>query len=251
MSRPHFAFSLDLATAVAAADWVQESTPEREDLKLEVLRRVDAACPRDAVIASSTSGILPSLLQTACGHPERVLVGHPFNPVHILPLVEVVGGEHTSTEVIVHAMAFYAALGKKPLRCRVEAPGFITNRLQEALYREAFHLVNDGLATTAELDAAIVDGPGLRWALLGPSMVYLLQGGRGGMLHALSQFSPEQVDDWAHIHYPELTDELIEALDAQTHEQAEGRSLAEWEALRDEFLIRCIQLRNELTGLTS
>ena len=245
---PQLAFSTELETAVAEADWVQESVPDVDELKLEVLRQVDGACPPQAIIASSTSGILPTLLQSVCTHPERVLVGHPFNPVHILPLIEVVGGERTSPEVVERAIAFYTALGKKPLRCRVEAPGFIANRLQEALYREAFHLVNDGIATTAELDASVFDGMGLRWALLGPSMIYLLQGGRGGMAHALRQFNPEHVDDWAHIHYPALTDELVDTLDTQTAEQAAGRSLAEWEALRDEFLIRLIQLRDEITG---
>ena len=244
---PGLVFTPDLETAVADADWVQESVPDIEALKLEVLRRIDAACPPQAVIASSTSGILPTLLQSVCAHPERVLVGHPFNPVHLLPLVEVVGGEQTSAQVIESAMTFYESLGKKPLHCRVEAPGFIANRLQEAIYREAFHLVNDGIATTAELDASIFDGPGLRWALFGPAMVYLLQGGRGGMEHAIRQFNPDHVDDWAHIHYPELTDELINALHVQTKEQAEGRSLAEWEALRDEFLIRVLQLRDEIT----
>lgn len=245
---PRPAFETRLEAAVAGADWVQESAPEREDVKFEVLRAIDAACPPPTVIASSTSGILPSVLQTACAHPERMLVGHPFNPVHILPLLEVVGGRNTAPETIARALAFYTALGKKPLHCRTEAPGFIANRLQEAMYREAFHMVNDGVATTAEIDAAIVDGPGLRWALFGPLMVYLLQGGRGGMLHALRHFSPEQVDDWAHIHYPLLSDELIEALDAQTRMQAEGRSLAGWEALRDEFLIRLIRLREDAAG---
>lgn len=245
---PSPAFTPNLEIAVAHADWVQESVPDIEDLKLEVLRRIDAACPAPAVIASSTSGILPTLLQSVCAHPERLLVGHPFNPVHLLPLVEVVGGERTAPQVLDAAMAFYEALGKKPLLCRVEAPGFIANRLQEAIYREAFHLVNDGIATTAELDASIFDGPGLRWALFGPAMIYLLQGERGGMEHAIRQFNPDHVDDWAHIHYPELTDELINALDVQTKKQAEGRSLAEWETLRDEFLIRVLQLRAEVTG---
>lgn len=245
---PRLAFNPDLEAAVANADWVQESVPDVEQLKLDVLRCVDAACPPQAIIASSTSTFLPTLLQGACAHPARFVVGHPFNPVHILPLVEVLGGEQTSPEIVAHAMDFYAAIGKKPLHCRVEAPGFISNRLQEALYREVFHLVNDGIATTAELDTAIIDGPGLRWALFGPSMIYMLQGGRGGFLYALEQFDPAVVADCSHNYYPEVTLELKQALDEQTREQAHGRSLEEWEALRDEFLIRLIQLRSEVTG---
>jgi carnitine 3-dehydrogenase len=245
---PRIPFDSDLERAVSSADWVQESVPDFEELKLEVLVRIDAAGPASAVIASSTSGILPTVLQSACARPERVIVGHPFNPAHIMPLVEVVAGEKTSPETVARAMRFYAAIGKKPLHCRVEAPGFIGNRLQEAIWREMFHLVNDGIATTGELDAAIVDGPGLRWALLGPAMIYMMQGGQGGFAYALEQFAPEIVADCSHNYYPELTPELKQALDGQTRQQLGERSLEQWEALRDEFLVRLIQLREELAG---
>lgn len=152
-------FTPDLEQAVATAEFVQENVPDDEQLKAKVIAAVDAAAPPETVIASSTSGILPTLLQRDCAHPERVLVGHPFNPVHILPLVEVVAGERTSSTAVDWAMAFYRRLGKRPLRVRREAPGFVANRMQEAIWREMFHLVSDGLATTAELDAAIADGP--------------------------------------------------------------------------------------------
>ena len=242
---PHVRFEPDVARAVAGADWVQESVPDIEELKVDVVRRIDAACPASAVIASSTSAILPTVLQSRCACPQRVLVGHPFNPAHLVPLVEVVAGRETSPATVDRAMRFYAAIGKRPLHCRVEAPGFIANRLQEAMWREMFHLVNDGIATTGELDAAITDGPGLRWALYGPAMIYLLQGGPGGLGHALEQFAPELVAECSHNYYPTITPALRAALDSQTREQAKGRTLAQWEALRDEFLVRLIRLRSE------
>jgi carnitine 3-dehydrogenase len=245
---PPVGFDPDLERAVASADWVQESVPESEALKLDVIGRIDAAAPAAAVIASSTSGILPSVLQSGCVRPERVLVGHPFNPAHIMPLVEVVAGASTSPETVARAMRFYTAIGKRPLHCRVEAPGFIANRLQEAIWREMFHLVNDGIATTGELDAAIADGPGLRWALLGPAMTYMLQGGDGGFAYALEQFTPEVVADCSHNFYPALTPELKQALDEQTRQQLGERSIEELEALRDEFLVRLIRLKDGLAG---
>lgn len=243
---PRVRFDPDLERAVAAADWVQESVPDFEALKLEVIGRIDAATPAAAVIASSTSGILPSVLQATCKRPARVLVGHPFNPAHIMPLVEVVAGAETAPETVELAMRFYRAMGKRPLHCRVEAPGFIANRLQEAVWREMFHPVNDGIATTAEIDAAVGDGPGLRWALLGPAMVYLLQGGGGGFAYALEQFAPELVADCSHNSYPELTPALRQALDEQTREQLGERSVGQLEALRDEFLVRLLLLKDGL-----
>ena len=245
---PPVRFDPDLERAVASADWVQESVPDVEELKVRVIARTDAAAPAPAVIASSTSGILPTVLQSRCIRPERVIVGHPFNPAHIVPLVEVVAGQATSGDTVARAMRFYAALGKRPLHCRVEAPGFIGNRLQEAVWREMFHLVNDGIATTGELDAAVTDGPGLRWALLGPAMIYMMQGGPGGFAYALEQFAPELVADCSHNYYPEVTPGLKRALDDQTRQQSAGRSLQQWEALRDEFLVRLIRLRRELAG---
>jgi carnitine 3-dehydrogenase len=241
-------FEAELERAVAVADWVQESTPDFPEQKAALIRRVAAATPGATVIASSTSGILPSMLQAGCAHPERVLVGHPFNPAHIVPLVEVVAGRETAPETVQRAMDFYAGLGKKPLHCRVEAPGFIANRLQEAMWREMFHLVNDGVATTSELDAAVADGPGLRWALYGPALIYMMQGGPGGFAYALEQFAPELVADCSHNFYPEVTPELKQALDEQTREEAGGRSLEELQALRDEFLVRVIELRAALAG---
>ena len=244
---PALVFTSDLDGAVAKADWVQESVPDDEGLKAEVLRRIDAVARPHVIIASSTSGILPTTLQGSCEvHPGRVIVGHPFIPVHILPLIEVVGGRSTSADVIGRAMAFYEAIGKRPLHVRAEIPGFVANRLQEAINREVFHLVDQGVATCEEVDAAITDGPGLRLAIHGPTCVYMLQGGSGGVAYALRQFSPERIADWSYNYYPEMTAELIAAFDSQTREMSRGRCVEDYEAERDEFLIRVLQVRHRL-----
>lgn len=247
-SPERLAFSADLPSALAGAQFVQESAPDDEELKTRLIAEVDAACPPDVVVASSTSGIVPTAFQGRCAHPGRVLAGHPSNPAHILPLVEVVAGERTSPEAVDWAVAFYRHLGKRPLRVRRAAAGFVMNRMQEAVWREMFHLVNDDIATCAELDAAITDGCGMRWALFGPAFVYLMQGGAGGMAWALEQFDPARIPDWSHNVYPPITDDLKAKLDAQTREQMAGRTLEQWEALRDEFLVRVIEAKRELLG---
>jgi carnitine 3-dehydrogenase len=238
----------DLKDGVAEAEFVQENVPDFLNVKHSVLGQIDAVCPPDAIIASSTSTHMPTTLQSACRRPERLIVGHPFNPAHILPLVEVVGGKDTSADVISRAMDFYTAVGKKPLHCRKEVSGFIGCRLQEAIYREMFHMVNDGLATTSELDAAITNGPGLRWALFGPALVYMMSGGHGGFAYALEQFDPVAIAGDSHNYYPEITPDLKRTLDEETREQANGRTLEELEALRDEFLIRVLKARHEVAG---
>jgi carnitine 3-dehydrogenase len=247
-SMSRLSFAADLAAALAGAEFVQENVPDDGELKTAVVAEIDRLADPDVVVASSTSGIPPTVIQARCRHPERVLVGHPFNPAHLIPLVEVVAGEQTSPEAVDWAVEFYRHLGKHPLRVRKEAPGFVGNRLQEAVWREMFHLVNDGIATTGELDMAITDGPGLRWAIYGPAFVYFLQGGRGGMAHALSQFDPARIPDWSHNFYPEIGEELKRCLDEQTREQAQGRTLEEWERLRDEFLVRVLELKREVFG---
>ena len=162
---------------MAGADFVQEKAPERESVKKALLARIDAVLPPEIVIASSSSGLLISRLQAACRHPERCVIGHPFNPPHLIPLVEVVGGERTAPATIERAMAFYAAIGKRPIHIRREVPGHVANRLQAALWREAVHLVASGVASVADVDAAISEGPGLRWALMGPHLTFHLAGG--------------------------------------------------------------------------
>jgi carnitine 3-dehydrogenase len=172
-------FHDSLEDAVSVADFVQENGPERMDFKIDLFRRMDAAAPPDTLLASSSSGLAISGVQSGCAHPQRVVLGHPFNPPHLIPLVEVIGGEQTSADAIEHTMAFYAAIGKRPIHVKREVKGHIANRLQAALWREAFHLVNEGVASVADIDTAIAHGPGLRWAVMGPFMNLHLSGGTG------------------------------------------------------------------------
>ena len=221
----------------ARADWVQESAPEDEPVKRPLLRRLDAAVAPDTVIASSSSGLLPTRLAEGLSHPERLLIGHPFNPVYLLPLVEVVPGEATSTDAVAAAVAHYDDLVMHPLVVRNEVEGYLSDRLQEALWRENLHLVNDGVATTAELDDSIVYGPGLRWAAMGTNLTFHLAGGEGGMRHMLDQFGPALKLPWTRLQAPELTAELTEAMAAGCEDQAAGRSVAELERQRDDCLL--------------
>jgi len=230
-------FDSSLDAAVADADFVQECAPERETLKRELLARIDAAAKPEALIASSTSGLLPSTLQADCARPERVLVGHPFNPVYLLPLVEVVGGADTAESALSAAEAFYRGIGMHALRVRKEIEGHLSDRLQEALWRELLHLVADGVATTGELDDAIVYGPGLRWALMGTCLTFHLAGGESGMRHMLDQFGPALKLPWTKLEAPQLSDTLIERMVEGTRAQAAGRPVAQLERLRDDCLI--------------
>ena len=216
-SRIHFVATIE--ECVADADFVQESGPEREAVKRETYRRMDAVAPADVILASSTSGFRPSLLQRDCRHPERVLVGHPFNPPHLVPLVEIVGGEATSEDAINRATRFYRSHGKITIRVRKELLGHVANRLQAALWREAMHLIDIGAVTATEVDAAIAHGPGLRWALMGPMLLCHLAGGAGGLRHFLDHFGPLTEAVWSELGQPALTDALkhtlIESVDAE------------------------------------
>jgi len=234
-------FSRDLEAAVENADLIQESAPERLDLKRDLLARASRACRPDVVIASSTSGLLPSRLQAEMPHPERFVVGHPFNPVYLLPLVEVCGGQQTSEETKQRAADFYRSIGMHPLVLGKEIDGFVADRLLEALWREALHLVNDGIATTDQIDQAIAYGPGLRWSFMGTFLIYRLAGGEAGMRHFMAQFGPTLKLPWSRLEAPELTDGLIETIVAQSDVQAKGRSIRELERLRDDCLVAVLQ----------
>jgi carnitine 3-dehydrogenase len=223
--------------AVAGADFVQESLPEREDLKQSVLAAIDRATRPEVVIASSTSGLLPTRLQAKMANPERFVVGHPFNPVYLLPLVEVCGGEKSSDAAKQTAMELYTAVGMRPLHVRKEIDGFIADRLLEALWREALWLVKDGVATTEEIDDAIRFGAGLRWSFMGTFLIYRMAGGEAGMRHFLAQFGPALKLPWTKLEAPELTDELIDLVSAQSDDQAAGASIRELELRRDDCLI--------------
>ena len=236
-SRQRLRCAASLEQACAAADFIQESAPERLELKRRLHTEMDACAGAGVIIASSTSGLLPTEFQAGCSRPERVVVGHPFNPVYLLPLVEVLGGKKTASEAVDHAAAFYSDLGMYPLRVRTEIEGFLSDRLQEALWREVLHLVNDGVADTGELDAAIIYGPGLRWAFMGTCLAFHMAGGDAGMRAFMKQFEPALKLPWTKLEAPELTQELIDRIVAGTERQAEGRTVKELERLRDDCLI--------------
>jgi carnitine 3-dehydrogenase len=226
-----------IAEAVRDADFIQESLPEREDLKVRLLAEMDAAMPAHAVIGSSTSGLLPTKLQAAMARPDRLVVGHPFNPVYLLPLVEVCGGDLTSQATKDIAAAVYERIGMKVLHVRKEIDGFIADRLLEAVWREALWLINDGIATASEIDDAIRFGAGMRWSFMGTFLVYRLAGGEDGMRHFLHQFGPSMEWPWTKLIGPKLTDELIETITRQSDEQAGGVDLRTYERLRDNCLV--------------
>ncbi len=235
-------FTTDLNAMARQADFIQENIPEDLDLKRRVLAEVSCHASADVVIASSTSGLMPTDLQRDMRFPERFLVAHPFNPVYLLPLVELVGGRETAQQSLERAAAFYEYIGMHPLRVRSEVPGHLTDRLQEALWREILHLVNDGVATTGELDDAIVYGPGLRWAAMGTNLIYHLAGGETGMRHMLRQFGPCLKWPWTRLEAPDLTEPLIDRMVEGTRAQAAGRSIRELERLRDECLVAIQQV---------
>lgn len=236
-SPERLAFTSDVAAAVADADFVQENGPEREDVKHEVFAVLDTAARPDVVLASSSSGLLPSVIARGCPrHPERVVIGHPFNPPHLIPLVEVVPGERTSEQAVEAALAFYTAVGKKPIRLRQELPGHVANRLQAALWQEAYSLVERGVATVADIDTAIAHGPGLRWAVLGPFANQHLSGGPGGIAHVLEHLGPPTEAWWRDLGQVTLTPELVAKLVAGVDEELAGVDPAELIARRDAVL---------------
>ncbi len=224
---------------------MQENGPERMDFKIDLFRRMDAAAPPDTILASSSSGLAISGVQSGCAHPQRVVLGHPFNPPHLIPLVEVIGGEQTSAEAIERTMAFYAAIGKRPIHVKREVKGHIANRLQAALWREAFHLVNEGVASVADIDTAIAHGPGLRWAVMGPFMNLHLSGGAGGIEHVLAHLGGPIEDWWKDLGAPSMTADLKQKVTRGRGRAnwAHARDRADLEAARDTLLLNLIRAK--------
>jgi len=235
-------FTTDLAAMAAQSDFIQENIPEQLELKQRMLAEVSRHAQPDVLIASSTSGLTPTDLARDMLVPERFLVAHPFNPVYLLPLVELVGGARTSAASIEAAAVFFKYIGMHALHVRREVPGHLTDRLQEALWREILHMVNEGVATTGELDESIIYGPGLRWAAMGTNMIYHLAGGESGMRHMLAQFGPCLKWPWTKLEAPELSETLIDRMVEGTQAQAAGRSIRELERLRDDYLVAIQQV---------
>lgn len=235
--RARIKFFSDPGEAAKGADFVQESGPERENIKIDLFAAIDAAAPPEAVIATSSSGLLVSRVSTKCKHPQRCVIGHPFNPPHLIPLVEVVGGPKTSPEAIFKAMDFYREAGKRPIHIKKEVAGHVANRLQAALWREAVHLVAQGVVSVADADAAIAYGPGLRWAFMGPSLTFHLAGGEGGMPHFMSHIGPA-IQSWMDdLGQTRLTPEVQQAIIDGVEEEAGSRTIADLQGWRDRKLI--------------
>ncbi|KVE32446.1 L-carnitine dehydrogenase [Burkholderia sp. TSV86] len=239
-SQQRLRFASTVEACVADADFIQESAPERQTLKLELHEKISRAAKPDAIIGSSTSGLLPTDFHARAFRPERCVVGHPFNPVYLLPLVEVLGGVQTAPETIDAAIDIYRSLGMRPLRVRKEVPGFIADRLLEALWREALHLVDEGVATTGEIDDAIRFGAGIRWSFMGTFLTYTLAGGEAGMRHFMQQFGPALELPWTKLVAPRLTDALVDRIVEGTEKQQGQRSIKSLERYRDECITEVI-----------
>ncbi|MDI4655258.1 3-hydroxyacyl-CoA dehydrogenase NAD-binding domain-containing protein [Xanthobacter autotrophicus] len=237
-------FEPDPVTAVAGVDFVQENAPERYELKQKLFPAIDAVLPPEVVIASSSSGLLVSRIAEGCRHPERCIIGHPFNPPHLIPLVEVVGGEKASRAAIDTAMDFYRAMGKHPIEIHKEVAGHVANRLQAALWREAIHLVEQGVVSVADVDAAVCEGPGLRWALMGQHMTFHLGGGEGGLAHFIHHLLPAVETWWDDLGAPNMTPELQATLVEGVKAEAAGRSIAELAQRRDTLLTQIVALKH-------
>ena len=241
-ARNRLRFATSLEEALAEADFVQESSPEVLPAKSALLAAIDATAPPGVVVASSTSGFGMTEMAVECLTPGRFVVGHPFNPPYLIPLVEVVGGIATDADVIEWAERFYTRAGKVCLVMDAEVSGFVGNRLQEALWREALHMVAAGQATVQQIDDSIVHGPGLRWALMGPILTFHLAGGPGGMAHMLDHFGPALLEPWTRLAAPELTSELRDRVVAGAEEEAAGQTVAELARRRDDFLVDLLLL---------
>jgi carnitine 3-dehydrogenase len=231
-----------LAEAVAETDFVQESSPEVLEAKIALLAEVDRLTDPRVVVASSTSGLLMTDMAVGCENAGRLLVGHPFNPPYLIPLVEVCGGERTDPDAVKWADEFYTLAGKRSLKMDHEVSGFVGNRVQEALWREALHMVDSGQATVQQIDDSIAYGPGLRWAIMGPMLTFHLAGGPGGMGHMLDHFGPALLEPWTRLQAPELTRELRDRVVAGVEEEAAGRTVAQLEQKRDAFLVDLLLL---------
>jgi carnitine 3-dehydrogenase len=247
-SRDRLSFTSDMKKALSKADLVQENGPERPEFKIKLFADMDEATPVDSIIASSSSGITPSVMQSGCKRPERVLVGHPFNPPHIIPLVEVVGGTKTSPEAIRQAMDFYASIGKKPIHLKKELPGHVANRLQAALYREMLHLIEQGVLSVEDTDAAVCYGPGLRWGVMGQSLQWHLGGGAGGIKHFMDHLMDPLAGMMKVLGTPNITPALKQTIIEGVMREAGNRSVEELAHEENEVLVGLLKLRAAQNG---
>jgi carnitine 3-dehydrogenase len=244
-SRDRLTFTADMSRALADADWVQENAPERPDFKIKLFAQMDEATPPNSTLASSSSGITMDVIQSGCKRPERCVIGHPFNPPHVVPLVEVVGGAKTSEATIERAMAFYADIGKKPVRLHKALPGHVANRFQAALYKEVLYLVQQGVLSVADADVAVCYGPGIRWGVMGPSLQWHVGGGQGGIKHFMEHLMDPLAGMMKTLGTPEITPQLKQTVVDAVLKEAAGRSVEELARQENSVLTGLLKLRSE------
>ena len=242
-SRDRLTFTTDMKKALSQADLVQENGPERPDFKMKLYVEMDDVTPVDSLLASSSSGITPSVIQSKCKHPERVVIGHPFNPPHIIPLVEVVGGTKTAPEAVQQAISFYASIGKKPIHLKKELPGHVANRFQAALYREMLYIIEQGILSVEDTDAAVSYGPGLRWGVMGQSLQWHLGGGAGGIKHFMDHLMDPLAGMMKVLGTPNITPELKQKVVDGVTREAGNRSVDELAQAENEVIIGLLRLR--------
>jgi carnitine 3-dehydrogenase len=247
-SRDRLSFTPNMKDAVSQADLVQENAPERPDFKMKLYADMDDLTPVDSLLASSSSGITPSVIQSKCKHPERVVIGHPFNPPHIIPLVEVVGGTKTAPEAIQQAISFYGSIGKKPIHLKKELPGHVANRFQAALYREMLYIIEQGILSVEDTDAAVSYGPGLRWGVMGQSLQWHLGGGAGGIKHFMDHLMDPLAGMMKALGTPNITPELKQKVVDGVMREAGNRSVDELAQAENEVIIELLRLRARASG---
>jgi 3-hydroxyacyl-CoA dehydrogenase len=242
-SKERLSFTPKLSDALKDVDLVQENGPERSDFKIKLFAHMDALTPKTTILASSSSGIPIGVSQSQCKHPERCVIGHPFNPPHLIPLVEIVGGEKTSAATIERSIAFYASIGKRPIHVKKEVVGHVANRLQAALYREIVFLIDQGVLSVTDADAAVSWGPGLRWGLMGPNLLFHLAGGQGGIQHFMEHLAGPMTTWWKDLGNPEFTPELKEKIVQGVLAEAGNQSINNLAEERDKLLLGLLALR--------
>ena len=238
-------YSTSIRDALKDVDFIQECATENYTLKTNLISSIGKYSKKNAIIASSSSGLLPTRIYSKCKNPKRGLIGHPFNPVYLLPAVEIVPGRKTSMKFVNKAKKFYKSISMKPIILKNELPGYLSDRLQEALWREGLHIINEGFATTKDLDRAIEDGPGLRWSLMGTFLTFHLAGGKSGMKHMLEQFGPALKLPWTKLKAPKLSKRLVTRLVEGTKKQSKGKSVEKISNIRDQYLVELQKLRKK------
>ena len=241
----NFSFTTSLKESLKDADFIQECAPENYKLKTKLMEIIGKYSKPNIIISSSSSGLLPSKIYSKCKNPSRTVIAHPFNPVYMLPGVEIVPGKKTDRKFLKKANKFYKSVSMNPIMIKKELPGYLSDRLQEALWREALHIVNEGYASTKDLDRAIEDGPGMRWSLMGTFLTFHLAGGKAGMKHMLEQFGPALKLPWTKLKAPKLTKKLSNTIISGTRMQSRGKSVAEISKVRDEYLLYLQKLRKK------